>query len=94
MSGPNFLGAGPLLIDSEQNSYFLNGKVGIGKPDPGNKLHVGGGWLEFDLGYGIGFQFATVGGWYRPNYGMAVPHTAALGSSSLEMPMITMLGWS
>ncbi len=42
MSGPNFLGAGPLLIDSEQNSYFLNGNVGIGLNGPTSKLHIKG----------------------------------------------------
>lgn len=42
MGGPNFLNAGPLEINSDLASYFLNGKVGIGTTNPASKLSVHG----------------------------------------------------
>src|SRR6185503_13657044 len=45
-----------------------------------NKLHLTSGWIQMSRGYGVGSDFTTVGGWYRPNFGLAIPHSSELGS--------------
>jgi hypothetical protein len=70
-------------IGSDSNLYWdnTNKRLGIGTTGPSEKLDVAGN-IRISNGQSIGTIYETIGGWYRPDYGMAIPGSSSFGSTN------------